>query len=239
MFELFDQLVGLLRSSLDSPWLWVIVFLVAGLDALLPFMPSETTVVMVAVLLGSDLPQLALLAAVAAAGALVGDCLSHGLGRLLGPRAVARLMRGEKGRERYEWGRSMVARHATTLVVAARFLPGGRVASGLSTGSLGFPLRRFIALDAIGAGLWAVSSTAIGFVGGASFSDEPVKGLLLAFALALLVVGAIESARRLRARHGGPGAAPLPDARAVSGGGPRSAAGPASGTVAESVANSD
>ncbi|MFH8983080.1 DedA family protein [Streptomyces varsoviensis] len=204
MFELFDRLVELLQSTLDSPWLWAVVFLVAGLDALLPFMPSETTVVMVAVLLGSDLPQLALLAAVAAAGALAGDCLSHGMGRWLGPRAVARLTRGEKGRERYEWGRSMVARHATTLVVAARFLPGGRVASGLSTGSLGFPLRRFVALDAIGAGLWAVSSTAIGFVGGASFGDEPVKGLLLAFALALLVVGAIEAARRLRARRGGP-----------------------------------
>ncbi|MET8681262.1 DedA family protein [Streptomyces sp. NPDC004647] len=201
MLELFDRLVELLQSSLDSPWLWLIVLLVAGLDALLPFMPSETTVVTVAVLLGSDLPRLGVLVVVAAVGAVWGDCLSYGVGRWFGPKAVNRLMRGEKGRERYRWGRKMVDRHAATLVVAARFLPGGRVVSGISTGSLGFPFHRFVVLDVVGASIWAVSSTAIGFIGGASFSDDPAKGLLLAFALALVVVGVVDTTRRLHARR--------------------------------------
>ncbi|WP_063760000.1 DedA family protein [Streptomyces sclerotialus] len=201
MSELLDQLAQLVRAQLDSPWLWLTVLLVAGLDALLPFMPSETTVVTVAVLTGADLPQLALLAVVATLGALGGDCLSHGIGRWAGPKAIGRLLRGEKGRQRYEWGRAMVGRHATTLVVAARFLPGGRVASGLSTGSLRFPFRRFVVLDAAGAALWAVISTAIGYLGGAAFAEEPVKGLLLAFALALVVVALLETARRLAARR--------------------------------------
>ncbi|WP_371530446.1 VTT domain-containing protein [Streptomyces sp. NBC_01283] len=205
MSEPLGRLAVLLQAGLDSPLLWLIVFLVAALDALLPLMPSETTVVMVAVLIGPELPRLALLAAVATAGALCGDCLGHGVGRWLGPRAVARLMRGERGRRRYEWGRGMVERHAVALVVAGRFLPGGRVVAGLSTGSLGFPFRRFVALDAAGAGLWAVSSTAVGLVGGASFGDEPVKGLGLAFVLALVVVAGVESVRRLRVRQVTPG----------------------------------
>jgi membrane-associated protein len=37
------------RAVADSPWVLVVVFLVAGLDALLPLMPSESTVVAVAV----------------------------------------------------------------------------------------------------------------------------------------------------------------------------------------------
>ncbi|MER7396200.1 VTT domain-containing protein [Streptomyces sp. NPDC000151] len=202
MSELFDQFAELVRTQLDSPWLWLIVLLVAGLDALLPFMPSETTVVTVAVLTGADLQQLALLALVAALGALGGDCLGHAIGRWAGPRAIDRLLRGEKGRRRYAWARAMVGRHATTLVVAGRFLPGGRVASALSTGSLRFPLRRFVLLDAAGAALWAVTSTAIGYVGGAAFTEEPVSGLLLAFALALVIVTVLETARRLTARRG-------------------------------------
>ncbi|GHF72855.1 VTT domain-containing protein [Amycolatopsis bartoniae] len=200
MFELLNGAGELLRGTLSSPWLWLIVFAVAALDALLPFMPSETTVVTVAVLLGPDLPRLALLAAVAAGGALAGDCLSHWIGRRAGPRMLARLQRGERGAARYEWARTQVDRHNALLIVAARYLPGGRVASGLATGSMGVPWLRFASLDLLGSGIWAVYSVAIGCVGGASFADEPGKGLLLSFALGLLMVAVLEVLRRIRSR---------------------------------------
>ena len=45
-----------------------------------------------------------------------------------------------------------------------------------------------------------VSTVLIGFVGGSAFADEPVKGLLLSFALGLALVGAIEVGRRVRLR---------------------------------------
>lgn len=46
------HLADLVQGSADAPWLWLLIFSVAGLDALLPFMPSETTVLTVAVVLG-------------------------------------------------------------------------------------------------------------------------------------------------------------------------------------------
>ncbi|MFJ7210627.1 DedA family protein [Amycolatopsis sp. NPDC098790] len=199
--ELLGHVTELLRGALGSPWLWVLVFAVAGLDALLPFMPSETTVVTVAVLLGPDPAQLALLAAVAAGGAWAGDCLGYSVGRLAGPRAIARLQRGADGHRRYEWARDQVQRNGGLLIIAARYLPGGRVASSLATGSLGYPLRRFVPLDLAGAAIWAVYSVLIGLAGGAAFADEPVKGLLLSFSLGLGLVFAIETGRRLRSAH--------------------------------------
>ncbi|WP_354638967.1 VTT domain-containing protein [Kitasatospora camelliae] len=199
--RLLDQLAELLRSRIDSPWLWAIVLVVAGLDALVPLMPSEATVVTVAVLVGPDPPRLALLVLVAAAGAFGGDCLGHALGRRLGPAAVAALLRGEAGRRRYAWGRRMVERHAATLLLTARYLPGGRAAAGLATGALRFPLRRFLALDALGAALWALTSTAIGLLGAAAADGHPVRGLLLSTALALLLTAAAEATRRHRARR--------------------------------------
>ncbi|GAB3585257.1 VTT domain-containing protein [Amycolatopsis endophytica] len=200
MLEVLDHIGELLQGTLGSPWLWLIVFAVAGLDALLPFMPSETTVITVAVLLGTDLPKLALLAVVAAVGALAGDCLSHAVGRGAAPALTRWLRAGEQ--DRYEWARGQVERNAGLLIVAGRYIPGGRVASGLATGSMGVPFARFAALDALGAGIWAVYSVIIGAIGGASFDGQPAKGLLLSFAIGLIMVGVIEVVRRLRSRHG-------------------------------------
>ncbi len=231
MFDLLTAITEVLRGTLDSPWLWLLVFAVAGLDALLPFMPSETTVVLVAVLIGPDPVRLVALVLVAGIGALAGDCLSYWTGRGAAPKLLARLRRAERGRRRYAWARAKVDQHAPLLILAARYLPGGRVASGLATGSMSYPWRRFVVLDALGAGLWAAYSTLIGYVGGASYADEPAKGVLLAFALALLVVAAIELGRRLRLRlrsRRGPRELPRSDPDALRGtarGGDRSGPG--------------
>jgi len=222
--ELLGQVTELLRAALGSPWLWVLVFVVSGLDALLPFMPSETTVVTVAVLLGPDPARLALLAAVAATGAWAGDCLGYAAGRSAGPRAIAWLQRGPEGRRRYEWARDQVRRHGGLLIIAARYLPGGRVASALANGSLGYPLRRFVPLDAAGAAIWAVYSVLIGLAGGAAFADEPGKGLLLSFSLGLGLVLAIEAGRRLRSAHARSDRRPR--GRAEAGGADRRPGGP-------------
>lgn len=196
MFEQLDRLAEPLQGMLGSPWLWVVVLLVSGLDALLPFMPSETTVVLVAVLIGPDPPLLALLAVVAAAGALAGDCLGYAVGRFAGPRATGRLLRGARGRTRHAQAGAMVERHAATLVIAGRFLPGGRVVAALCTGGVRFPLRRFVALDTVGAGLWALYGTALGGFGGAALTDSPAKALLLASGAGVAVAGGVAWASR-------------------------------------------
>ncbi len=212
MFDQLDQLAEPLQGLLDSPWLWLVVLLVSGLDAVLPFMPSETTVLLVAVVIGPDLPLLALLAGVAAAGALAGDCLGYAVGRYAGPRATARLLRGERGRARHARARAMVERHAALLVVGGRFVPGGRVVSALSTGSVRFPLRRFVLLDALGAGVWALCSAALGGLGGAALTDSPAKAMLLASGIGLLVAGGVGCLHRR-----GAGALPSPKERAGAG----------------------
>jgi membrane-associated protein len=196
MSEWLDGLLSTVEGLAGSPWLWVVVFGVAGLDALLPFMPSEGTVMAVAVLLGPDPASLALLAVVAAGGALAGDVAGHGIGRLAGPRTLDRVLAGEKGRRRYEWVRTTVHRHATAIVVAARYVPGGRVATGLATGSLRFPLRRFVVLDAVGCAVWAGYAVTVGSLAGSAFSNDPALGMLVAFGIGLAAVGVAELVRR-------------------------------------------
>lgn len=202
MFDVLHDITTLLQSHLDEPWLWLVVFAVAGLDALLPFMPSESTVITMAVLLGaSDVPGLAGLTVVAALGAWAGDCAGHGIGRGLGPFGTSRLLRSERGRRNYAWAEDRLRRHAVLLIVAGRYFPGGRVASSLATGGLKYPFGRFALLDLAGTTIWAVYSVLIGAAGAASFADDPVAGLLVAFALGLLVLGFVEGGRRLLSRR--------------------------------------
>ncbi|MER7174783.1 DedA family protein [Streptomyces mesophilus] len=214
---MLDRYVQTLQHLLDSPWIWLAIFLTASLDALLPFMPSETTVVTAAVLIGPDPGRLTLLTVLAATGALAGDVGGHVLGRRAGPRLIPRLLRGERGRRRYAWARSAVGRHGPLLIVAGRYLPGGRVAVGLTTGALRYPLRRFVAYDALGAALWAVFAVCMGALGGAAFADRPLHGLMLSFGLVTAVTVALECVRRIRSRKsardsGGP-ALPVQPAR--------------------------
>ena len=208
MLEWLDGYVRLLQGVVDSPWLWLVVFTTAGLDALLPFMPSETTVVTAAVLIGPDPQRLALLALLAATGALAGDVGGHVLGRRAGPRVLRLLLRGEQGRARETWARAQVERHAAVLIVAGRYLPGGRVVSALCTGSVGYPVRRFVAFDAVGTAMWAVMAVTVGALGGAAFAQQPVYGLLLSSAVVLLVSVAVEWGRRHRAGRDGVGQLP-------------------------------
>ena len=136
-----------LGGVVHTPWVWLVVFLVAGLDALLPLMPSEATVILVAVLVTPMPTLLLLLVVVAAAGAMGGDWLGYLIGRL-------------------------------------------------AAGTLGYPARRVLVVDAIATLVWAAYSTAIGFLGGTAFTERPVAGLMLAFTIGLALTVLIELGRR-------------------------------------------
>jgi membrane protein DedA with SNARE-associated domain len=86
--------------------------------------------------------------------------------------------------------------------VIARYIPGGRTAATLTAGTVGYPLRRFTFFDAIAASSWATYSALIGFVGGASFEDDPLKGLVFGLGIAFGISVAVEVVRAVRRRTG-------------------------------------
>jgi membrane protein DedA with SNARE-associated domain len=64
-----------------------------------------------------------------------------------------------------------------------------------------FPWRRFIRWDALAAAIWGSYAVLLGYFGGKTFEEEPWKGLLLAFGIAVAVTGAVEAVRFLRKRR--------------------------------------
>jgi membrane-associated protein len=179
-----------------SPWTYGVLFLVSMVDAFFPLVPSETAVVLAGTLAAThDLWLYAIIPA-AALGAFAGDNITYAAGATFGERAAHRVS-GEKGRRRMEWAQHMLDRHGGVIILAARFIPGGRTATMLAAGTLDMTWRRFAIYDAIAVTLWASYAALLGYIGGSAFKDETWKALALGFGLAVGVAAVIELGRRV------------------------------------------
>ena len=190
MFHHFTQLV-----SDASGWAYLIIAVLAFFDALVPVVPSESTVITAGVLASSGDLSLPIVIAAAAGGAFLGDNTAYLLGRRFGSRARDRFFRGEKATKRIEWAESQLEERGGELIAVGRFIPGGRTAVTLSAGTLEFPWRRFALFDACAALGWGLYAALLGYAGGHSFEHDPWKGLILALGIAFAVVAAVEVVR--------------------------------------------
>ena len=190
---MFSQFTDLVANA--SGWAYAILFVLAFLDALIPVVPSETSVITAGVVAAAGDLSLPLVILFAATGAFAGDNTSYFVGQRYGTRINKRFFQSEKARARVNWAQRQVEERGGELIVIARFIPGGRTVVTLSAGTLGYPWRRFILFDAIAASIWACYAALLGYVGGHAFEEQPWKGLLLAFAIALAVTGGVELVR--------------------------------------------
>ena len=194
---MFESLVDLASGS---AWTYGLVFALAALDVLVPIVPSESLLVAAAALSASGRLDVFLVAGAAAAGALLGDNVAFFCGRLLDTRMRRWLEATPRRRERLEWAEHQLDRRGGTIIIGARFIPGGRTVTMLAAGLLEMPWRRVVAFDIAAAVIWARYGTAIGYFGGTAFEDEPVIGIGVALALALVAGAVIEVGRRLVGR---------------------------------------
>jgi membrane-associated protein len=197
--EVFDSLVDAVSGAW---WSYPLIFAIALLDAFLPIVPSETLAITGGVLAGAGDLHLALVILAASTGAIIGDNVSFFIGKFLGERTLKRWFRSPKARGRLEWAERQLGERGGYLIVIARFIPGGRTAVTFACGYLpSMPWRRFIAFDVIAGVIWGCYTVLLGYVGGKQFEEQPWKGLLLAFAVAVLVAASVEAVRHLRRRR--------------------------------------
>ena len=194
MFESLTEYVS------GSPWTYVFLFVIAALDVIIPLLPSETSVILAGVLASTGDLHLVLVILFAAAGAIVGDNTAYWIGRKVGHRIVDRWFKGER-RKQVVWAHKQVEERGGYLILIGRFIPGGRTAVTLSCGMLEMPWRRFIAWDVAAGLVWATYAAMLGYVGGRTFEENPFKGFILAFVVALGIAGVIEAYRWFKRRR--------------------------------------
>jgi membrane-associated protein len=178
-----DALYDLLAQP---PTAYLILFAIAAGDAVFPALPSESAAILAGVLAAIE-PDIALPAVLgaAAAGAFVGDSTSYGLGRFGGRRAQRRFFDGPYARRGVRWACRELRRRGATILVVARFVPGGRTGATFTSGLTGFHYGRFALYTAIAACLWALYAVLLGYFGGRVFHERPLLAIGAALAVAV------------------------------------------------------
>lgn len=192
-----DSLVDLLSGQW---WSYALLLGLCVLDVVLPILPSESAVITGGIVAAQGGMILWLVVVAATVGAWSGDNLAYTIGDKAQDWARRWIVRGEKGQRGLRWAERTLDRHGGSLVIVARFVPGGRTVTTISCGTLGYPRRRFMAFDAVGAVTWASVNALVGYFGGRAFKDRTLLAFAVSFGIALLVAGCIELGRAVYRR---------------------------------------
>lgn len=203
MLEVMSQAFDWLKDFSSSPWFYLIIFVIAVLDSVLPIVPSETLVIIGGVSAGLGSLWVPFVIICAATGAFIGDNLSYSLGREASDWVMRRQNRTEKSARRMAAVVEQLHERGGLLLITARFIPGGRTALTLSCGVTRQPRRWFMGWAAIAAIIWGHYAALLGFIGGKSFEENHTLAFIIAFVTAFSITAMIEIVRWLikRARY--------------------------------------
>lgn len=209
--HLIDQINVMIEHSAAQWWVVPLVSLFCLIDGFFLFLPSETAIVALASIASRDgYPNIWLLILGASMGAIIGDNIAYWMGRKLGVRRFA-WMRRPRIAKAFAWAGMELDKRGAILIFTARYVPVGRIAVNFTAGATLFPWRRFVLLDGIAVVTWAGYSAAVGTFAGRWVHDNPLLGVGIAIAFAIvigiLVDHALKLVHRYMDRRGNKGAA--------------------------------
>ncbi|PYX82554.1 MAG: DedA family protein [Acidobacteria bacterium] len=159
------HLVDLLRSYLAHYGYWAVAVALLLENAGLP-VPGETILLLASFLAYSEhrlrLPYIILIGTVAAT---IGDNIGFAIGHYGGRRFLARYMRALHISARVvHSGERIFRKYGSVTVFFARFVAGLRVIGGPLAGILRMPWKRFVLFNLLGAVLWVITISMVGFL---------------------------------------------------------------------------
>ncbi|WP_181380673.1 DedA family protein [Salmonella enterica] len=124
---------------------------------------GETVTLLGGVAAHQGLLKFPLVAAAVALGGMMGDQLLYLLGRCYGGKILRRFPRYHTKIRRAQ---KMIQRHPYLFVIGTRFMYGFRVGGPLLIGASRLPPKIFLPLNIVGALIWALLFTTLGYLGG-------------------------------------------------------------------------
>ena len=166
MLETLSTMLGQLETWIihlgASAWIYPAMYVSATIDGFFPPIPSESVVITLTVLAHAEgVPWLPGILALAVAGAWTGDQIAYQIGRAVGTERFG-FLRSARGRKAVAWARHALDHRGASFIMAARYVPIGRVAVNMTAGAVGYPRARFMLVSAIAAVTWGIYSMLIG-----------------------------------------------------------------------------
>jgi len=166
--------------------------------------PGELAVILGGVAAFEGKVPVAVMAACAVGGAILGDSLGFYLGRRLGTRFLDSRLGSIMGRSRVEATMARIRAGGIKAIILGRFVGVLRAIMPFAAGASGVAYSRFLLASVIGATTWGIAFTVLGYIAGNSWQTvEAYVGkasTLLAVTLGVIVVLVI-AAKRVAARQ--------------------------------------
>ncbi len=179
---MFEQIQALVSEH--GQWFYLITFIWA-------FIEGETFLIFAGFFASQDFLNLPMLILIAGLGTTLGDFCFFLLGRRYGARLVAKMPKLAKGQAKVaEW----MLKNDVGFVLTYRYIYGLRNVSAIAIGMSPISWRRYFALNACGAFIWAISFACGGYLFGHLLikeGDNPIitimQGVLGIFVVVVLV----------------------------------------------------
>jgi membrane-associated protein len=185
-----------LMPLVSSPWLYAFVALVVAVDGFVPVIPIEALMIGLGALTATGRPNLIALALSVTIGGMAGDRVTYLIGRRAGQRLRHRRLTAAKAK-----AERALLRYGGTAILIGRFLPWGRAATALTSGSVRMPWGRYALFTGLSSAAWAAYTIGLGRLGGAAFAGSPLLGAASGMALGLALGGAHLVVEKCRARR--------------------------------------
>jgi membrane protein DedA with SNARE-associated domain len=184
-----------LAGPLNHFGYWAVLVLVMIEDLGVP-VPGETILIAASVYAGAGRLNVVVLGVTGCVAAVIGDNIGFAIGHYGGRALVLRW--GRYVRLTREWldkAEAFFERHGAWIITIARFIEVLRQANGIVAGATGYPWRRFLAFNALGAALWVGTWVSLGYLAGqhinAIYHNITQYSDYLLIALAVLLAGYI------------------------------------------------
>jgi membrane-associated protein len=149
--------------------LFAIVFVETGL-VVMPFLPGDSLLFVVGALCGAGLMNLPLAIAVLLAAAILGDQTNYTIGRYFGPKVFQWEYSRFFNKRAFDAAHAFYEKHGGITIVIARFMPFIRTFAPFVAGVAEMTRSKFTSYNVLGALLWVVGLTLLGY----AFGNVPV-----------------------------------------------------------------
>lgn len=181
-----------------------VVFIETGL--LFPFLPGDSLLFTAGALVAQDSLQLNIwvLCLMLFLAAFAGDQVAYAIGRKLGPRVFSRPDSRFFKQKYIDQTYAYFDRYGGRTIIVARFVPFVRTYAPVAAGVGKMSYRHFVSFNVIGALLWGVGVTLLGYLlGNVTFIKDNIEALLVVIVLASLLPVAFELWRARRKEKAG------------------------------------
>jgi membrane-associated protein len=149
--------------------LFAIVFVETGL-VVMPFLPGDSLLFVVGALAGAGAMSLPVAMAVLLVAAILGDQVNYTIGRKIGPKVFQWENSRWFNRHAFDAAHAFYEKHGGITIILARFMPFVRTFAPFVAGVAQMNRGTFTAFNVIGALIWVVGLTTVGYL----FGNMPI-----------------------------------------------------------------